>query len=110
MKIYLQCTFAPSIQSSQEEKRPHKHQRPTSALQNKRSSSPSYAALHSGRCQSAASSRTTTPLKNMAASSASLKVFERVSQLLDTSVASATSDKKATFTTLSMDLLFTNTH
>jgi hypothetical protein len=98
------------VQSNQDDKQLHKQERPTSALQNKRSSSPSYAALHSGRCRSAASSRTTTPLKNIATSDASMKVLERVSRLLDTSVASATSDKKTGYTKISMDLLFTNTH
>jgi hypothetical protein len=37
-------------------------------------------------------------------------VLERVSQFLDTSVASATSDKRTGLTKISMDLLFANTH
>jgi len=106
-----QCTFVPFTQSSQEEKRPVKQQRPTSSLHYKRSASPSYAALHNGRCRSAASSRNTTPLKNADPSGdSSSLVFERVSQLLDTSVASATSDKRTALTRISMDLLFANTH
>jgi hypothetical protein len=107
---FSQCTFIPFMQCSHEEKRLNKQQRPTSSLNYKRSASPSYAALHNGRCRSAASSRNTTPLKNAdPTGNLSLK-FERVSQLLDTSVASATSDKRTACSKISMDLLFANTH
>jgi hypothetical protein len=98
------------MQSSLEEKRLHKQQRPVSSLQGKRSASPSYATLHGGRCRSATSSRTSTPLKMDSLSVDSSMVFERVSQLLDTSVASATSEKRTASTKISMDLLFANTH
>jgi hypothetical protein len=66
--------------------------------------------LHGGRCRSATSSRTATPVKTAAHSSDSSQVFDRVSQLLDTSVASATSEKRTAFAKISMDLLFANTH
>jgi hypothetical protein len=105
---FAQCTFTPFTHSIEDEKRLHKQQGPPISVQTKRSTSPSYASLH-GRSRSAASSRTTTPLKNVASSSDS-RVFERVNQLLDTSVASATSVKRTAFEKVSMDLLFANTH
>jgi hypothetical protein len=108
--IFLQCTFNPFFQTSQEEKRLSKQQRPATSSQMKRSPSPSYAALHNGRCRSTTTSRNTTPLKNAVSSGDSSLVYDRVSQLLDTSVASATSDKKTAFSKISMDLLFANTH